>query len=75
LKRPSGGQVDADATGSLAHAGAEFEQACAQSFDLRRTPGLREVKTKQVDQVVGEAVQEQAEGVGQEAVTADHTRF
>jgi len=32
--------------------------------------GLRQLKAKQVDQVVGEAVQEQAEGVGQEAVTA-----
>src|SRR5579864_709512 len=43
---------------------------CAQRFDLCRAPGLRQLKTKQVDQVVGEAVQEQPEGVGQEAVAA-----
>src|SRR5512135_3735559 len=52
------------------HAGADFEQACAQSFDLRRAPGLRQLKTEQVDQVVGEAVQEEAEGIGQKTVAA-----
>ena len=70
LEWPAGGEMDADRAGGLAHAGPEFEQACTQSFDLRRAPGLRQLKAKQVDQVVGEAVQEQAEGVGQEAVTA-----
>ena len=62
--------MDADAAGGLANAGADFEQACAQGFDLGRAPRLRQLQTKQVDQVVGEAVQEQAEGVGQKAVTA-----
>ena len=70
LKGPAGGQVNAEATGSLANAGAEFEQAGAQSFDLRRAPGLRQMPAKQVDQVVGEAVQQQAEGVGQKAMAA-----
>ena len=70
LKRPAAGQVEADAAGSLAHAGAEFEQACTQGFDLRRAPRLRELKPKQIDEVVGEAVQEQAEGIGQETVAA-----
>ena len=49
LKRPAGGQVNAEATGSLANAGAEFEQAGAQSFDLRRAPRLRQMLAKQVD--------------------------
>ena len=64
--------MDADAAGGLAHASADFEQACAQSFDLSRAPRLRKLQqAKQVDQVVGEAMQEQAEGVGQKAVTAE----
>ena len=63
--------MNADAAGGLAHASADFEQSGAQRFDLRRAPGLRKLQqAKQVDQVVGEAMQEQAEGVGQEAVTA-----
>jgi len=41
LKRPARGQVDANATGGLAHAGSEFEEACAQRFNLCRAPGLR----------------------------------
>src|SRR5512146_1331147 len=62
--------MDANATGGLAHTGAEFEQAGAQSFDLRRAPRRRQLQPEQVDQVVGKAVQQQAEGVGQEAVAA-----
>ena len=55
----------------FADAGADFEQAGAQGFDWRRTPLRRELEqTKQVDEVVGEAVQEQAEGIGQKAVAA-----
>ena len=34
LKGPSAGQVEADAAGGLADAGADFEQLGAQSFDL-----------------------------------------
>jgi len=53
--------VDADAPGGLAHASTDFEQACAQSFDLSRAPRLRKLyQAKQVDQVVGEAIREQA---------------
>jgi hypothetical protein len=37
---------------------------------LGGAPGLRQLQTEEVDQVVSEAVQEQAEGVGQEAGTA-----
>ncbi len=70
LKGPAGGKVEADAAGGLAHAGAEFEELSAQGFYLRRAPGLRQLQTEKVDQVVGGGVQQQAEGVGQEAVTA-----
>ena len=64
--------MDADAARGLAHASADLEQPCAQRLNLRRAPLLRESQqTKQVDQVVGEAIQEQAEGIGQEAVTAE----
>ena len=70
LKRPAGGEVDANAAGGLAHAGTEFEQPCAQGLDLRRAPRLGQLEAEQVDQVVGDPVQEQAESVGQEAVAA-----
>ena len=46
LKGPAGGEVEADAAGGLAHASAEFEQACAQGFDLRRAPGLWQLQTE-----------------------------
>lgn len=35
-----------------------------------RAPWLRQMLAKQVDQIVGEAVQQQAEGVGQKAMAA-----
>jgi len=70
LKGPAGGQVEADAAGGLAYAGTDFEQLGAQGFDLRRAPGLRQLQAEQVDQVVSGGVQEQAEGIGQEAVAA-----
>lgn len=71
LKRPAGGEMDADAAPGLAHTGTGFEEACTQSLDLRRAPRLREQQqTKQVDQVVGEAVQQQTEGIGQKAMAA-----
>ena len=64
--------MNADAAGGLAHASADLEQSCAQRLDLRRAPRLRKLQqAKQVDQVVGEAMQEQAEGVGQKTVTAE----
>jgi hypothetical protein len=69
LKRPAGSAVNADAAGSLADAGTDFEQLCAQSFDLGGVPGLRQMMTEEVDQVVGGSVQQQTEGVGQEAMT------
>ena len=62
--------MEANTAGSLANASADFEELCAQGFDLRRAPGLRQLQTEKVDQVVGGGVQEQAEGVGQKTVTA-----
>ena len=62
--------MDANATGSPAHPGTEFEQAGAQSFDLRRAPRRWQLQPEQIDQVVGESVQPQAEGIGQEAMAA-----
>src|SRR5258708_34935267 len=50
---------------------ADFEQTGAQGFDLGRAPGLRQLPTEQVDQVVGGGVQEETESVAQEAVTAE----
>src|SRR5207244_3306965 len=41
-----------------------------QGFDLGRARRLRQLQTKEVDQVVSGGVQEQSEGVGQKAMTA-----
>jgi len=62
--------MKANTAGGLANASADFKELGAQRFDLGRAPGLGQLQAEQVDQVVGQAVQEQAEGVGQEAVTA-----
>ena len=62
--------MKANTAGGRAHAGADFEELGAKSIDLGGAPGLRQLQAEQVDQVVSEAVQEQAEGVGQEALTA-----
>ena len=70
LEGPAAGEVKANTAGGVADAGADFEELGAESFDLGRAPGLRQLQTEEVDQIVGEAVQQQAEGVGQEAVTA-----
>ena len=70
LEGPAAGEVKAHTAGGLANASSDFEELGAQRFDLGRAPGLGQLQAEQVDQVVGEAVQEQAEGVGQEAVTA-----
>src|SRR6266700_2454621 len=70
LKRPAAGEVNANAASRLADAGADFEKLGAQSFDLCRTPRLRQLLPEEVDQVVGGGMQQQAEGVGQETVTA-----
>lgn len=53
LQGPSRGEVNAEATGGLANAGAEFEQAGAQGFDLGRAPGLGQMMPEEVDQAVG----------------------
>src|SRR5206468_6526483 len=70
LKRPAGGEVKANTAGGVANASANFEELCAQGFALGGTPRERQLQTKEVDQVVSGGVQEQAEGVGQKAVTA-----
>src|SRR5260370_26664346 len=59
MKGPAGGEVNANAASRLTNAGADFEEVGAQSFDLSRTPSLRQMLAKQIDQVVGEADQEQ----------------
>ena len=72
MPRAAGVEGNADAAGGLAHASADFKQACAQSFDLRRAPRLRKVQqTEQIDQIVGAAVQQQREDVRQKAVKAE----
>ena len=71
LKGPSAGQMEADAAGGGADAGAKFEQLGAQGFDLGRAPGLGQVLAEEVDEVVGGAVQEQAESIGQEAMATE----
>src|SRR5207245_2091636 len=68
LKWPAGGEVKVDAASGLTNAGADFEELGAQSFDLCRTPRLRQLLAEEVDQVVGGGMQQQAEGVGQETV-------
>ena len=55
--------MDANAARGLTDASAEFKQLGAQSFDLYGTPGLRQLKPKEVHQIVGAAMQEQAEGI------------
>ena len=62
--------MKANTAGGLANASADFEELGAEGFDLGRAPGLGQLQAEQVDQVVGGCVQEQAKGVGQEAVTA-----
>jgi len=62
--------MEADAAGGVADASADFEELGAQSFDLGRAPRLGQMPAKQVDQVIGEAIQQQAEGVGQKAMAA-----
>jgi len=71
LPGPARGQMNPDATRSLTNASADFEEPGAESFDLYRAPRFRQLqKTKQIDQVVGEGMQQQPEGVGQKAVAA-----
>ena len=62
--------MEANAARRLADAGADLEEPCAQSFDLCRTPRLRQLVTEEVDEVVGGSVQQQAKGIGQETVAA-----
>ncbi len=62
--------MEADAAGGVADASPDFEELGAQRFDLGRAPGLGQLQAEQVDQVVGGAVQQEAEGVGQKAMAA-----
>ena len=63
--------MNPDAARGLTDASADFEEPGAQRFDLDRAPRLRQLQqTKQIDQIVGEGMQQQAEGVGQKAVAA-----
>jgi hypothetical protein len=62
--------MEADAAGGVADASTDFEELGAQSFDLRRAPRLAQMQAKQIDQIVGEAVEQQAEGIGQKAMAA-----
>src|SRR5215469_2712037 len=65
------GEMNPDAARRLTNASSDFEEPGAQSFDLYRAPRFRQLqKTKLIDQVVGEGMQQQAEGIGQKAVTA-----
>src|SRR6266545_5554615 len=68
LKGPAAGKVNVNAASGVADAGADFEQLDTQSFDLCRTPRLRQLLPEEVDQVVGGGMQQQSEGVGQETV-------
>src|ERR1700745_3188395 len=62
--------MEANAAGGGAGADTDFEGLGAQSFDLRRAPRLGQMQAKQIDQIVGKAVEQQAEGVGQKAMAA-----
>src|SRR5882724_11208804 len=70
LKRPAAGQVKADATSCFADTRTDLEQLRAQGFDLCGAHRQRQLQAKQVDEVVGETVQQQAENIGSKAVTA-----
>ncbi len=70
LEGPAGSEVKANTAGGMANASADFEELSAQGFNLCGAPGQRQLQTEKVDQVVSGGVQQQAEGVGQEAVTA-----
>ena len=74
LKRPAAGQVNTDATSCFADARPDLEQPNAQRFDLCGAQRRRQLQTKQVDEVVGETVQQQAESIGSEAVTTQAVR-
>src|SRR5260370_6190395 len=65
LKRPAGGEVNANAASRLTNAGADFEELGAQSFDLCRTPRLRQLLTEEVDHLVAGALPQQPQGSGQ----------
>ena len=62
--------MEANAAGGVADASTDFEELGAQSFDLRRAPRLGQMQAKQIDQIVSEAVEQQAEGIGQKAMEA-----
>jgi hypothetical protein len=71
LKRPAAGQVNADTTSCFADARTDLEQLSAQSFDLFRLQRRGQLQTKRVDEVVGETVEQQPEGISSEVVAAE----
>src|SRR5438132_1539411 len=71
---PAAGQVKADATSCFADTRTDLEQLRAQGFDLCGAHRQRQLQAKQVDEVVGETVEQQAERIGSEAVTAQAVR-
>jgi hypothetical protein len=54
----------------VADASTDFEELGTQSFDLRRAPRLEQMQAKQIDQMVSQGVEHQAEGVRQKAMAA-----
>ena len=58
LERPAAGQMNANATSCFADARPDFEQLNTQRFDLCGAHRQRELQTKQVDEVVGETVEQ-----------------
>src|ERR1700684_765188 len=58
--------MNADATSGFADARSDLEQLNAQRFDLCGAHRQRKLQAKQVDEVVGENVQQQAERIGSE---------
>ena len=58
LKRPAAGQVDADTASCFADARPDLEQLDAQRFNLCGAHRQRQLQAKQVDEVVGETVEQ-----------------
>src|SRR5260370_5959374 len=52
LKRPAGGEVNANAASRLTNAGADVGELGAQRFHLCRTPKLQQLLREEGDQVV-----------------------
>src|SRR5690242_13144373 len=63
---PTAGQMHPDPASGLQDAGSHFEQARTQAADLQAAQGLGQLLAEQVHQVVSQAVQHQAKGIGEE---------